>query len=43
MLLSDQNMQECLNKHRAKLGLAVIDFSDVATLEDLQPFNISYD
>jgi hypothetical protein len=43
MLLSDQNMQDCLNNHRTKLGLSVIDFSDLSTLEDLKPFNISYD
>lgn len=36
-------MQECLNNHRTKLGLPVIDFSGVSTLEDLQSFNISYD
>ena len=43
MLLSDANMQDCLNNHRSKLGLVVIDFSGVTTLEDLAPFNISYD
>ena len=43
MLLTDSNMQDCLNTHRSKLGLAVIDFSNVATLEDLAAFNISYD
>lgn len=43
MLLSDVNMQECLNNYRIKLGLPVIDFANVSTLEDLKPFNISYD
>lgn len=43
MLLSDSNMQDCLNNHRTKLGLPVIDFANVTVLEDLQPFNISYD
>ena len=36
-------MQDCLNTHRSKLGLAVIDFSTVTTLEDLAAFNITYD
>ena len=43
MLLADHNMQECLNVHRSKLGLSSIDFTTVKTLEDLKPFNISYD
>ena len=43
MLLSDSNMQDCLNSHRTKLGLTVIDFNNVKTLEDLAYFNISYD
>ena len=43
MLLADHNMQECLNVHRSKLGLSSIDFTTVQTLEDLKPFNISYD
>jgi len=43
MLLSDSNMQDCLNSHRTKLGLPVIDFTNVSTLEDLMPFSISYD
>ena len=43
MLLTDSNMQDCLNSHRTKLGLTVIDFNNVKTLEDLACFNISYD
>jgi len=43
MLLADPNMQDCLNNHRTKLGLPVIDFTNLLTAEDLKPFNISYD
>lgn len=32
-----------MNSHRTKLGLPVIDFETLSTLEDLKPFNISYD